>query len=118
MQNGGGMLGVRIGAGSGPSYSLTREVAREGFRGENVAVGSLQEHTRITTAPLHEQLQSADTDNYYTTLLNTQINNSNNNNGMKAGESATDSATGQRRIVDPQSISEPSLRRILSDPLT
>lgn len=120
-QNGSGM-GVGPGSNAA-SYSLTREgglsreASREGFR-ESTVTGSLQEHARITSGPLHEQLQSsADADNYYTnytTLLNSQINN---NNGLKATDSTNDSS-GRRRITDSQSSAEPSLRRILSDPLT
>jgi hypothetical protein len=111
-QNGGGM--AVIASGSGASYSLTRDgglsrdTTREGFR-ETTVVTSLQEPSRIPSGPLHEQLQTTDVDNYYTTLLNTQVPP---NNGVKTADSAS------RRMVDPQSTAETSLRRILSDPLT
>ena len=111
-QNGGGM--PVIASGSGASYSLTRDgglsrdVTREGFRETTVAT-SFQEPSRIPSGPLHEQLQTTDVDNYYTTLLNTQVPP---NNGVKTADSAS------RRMVDPQSTAETSLRRILSDPLT
>jgi len=64
----------------------------------------------MSSGPLHEQLQTTDVDNYYTTLLNAQAPP---NNGLnKAADAAS------RRMADPQSTAESSLRRILSDPLT
>lgn len=111
-QNGAGMAGIA--SGSGASYclardgGLSREVTPQGFR-ETTVVTSLQEPPRIPSGPLHEQLQTTDVDNYYTTLLNTQVPP---NNGVKATDSAS------RRMMDPQSTAETSLRRILSDPLT
>ncbi|KAG0593222.1 hypothetical protein KC19_1G313000 [Ceratodon purpureus] len=111
-QNGGGM--AIIASGSGATFSITRESGlsrdgtREGFR-ETAVVTTLQEASRVPSGSLHEQLQTTDVDNYYTTLLNTQ---GPPNNGVKTGDSAS------RRMVDPQSTAETSLRRILSDPLT
>ncbi|XP_073393855.1 uncharacterized protein [Physcomitrium patens] len=111
-QNGSG--GGVTGSASGASYclardgGLSRDVTREGLR-ESAVVTPLQETPRRPQEPLHEQLQTSDNDNYYTTLLNTQVSP---NNGMKR----TDSASGPNG--DPQSTAESSLRRILSDPLT
>lgn len=111
-QNRGGM--GDIGYASGASYTLTgdgglsRDVTRVEFR-ETLVVTPLQEASRTSSGPLHEQLQTSDSDNYYTTLLNTKVPP---NNGLKRA----DSVSG--RNSDPQANAEESLRRILSDPLT
>lgn len=103
-----------IGYASGASYTLTgdgglsRDVTRVEFR-ETLVVTPLQEASRTSSGPLHEQLQTSDSDNYYTTLLNTKVPP---NNGLKRA----DSVSG--RNSDPQANAEESLRRILSDPLT
>lgn len=115
-QNGGGGMAV-IASASGASYALTREgglsrdVTRESSFRETTTVVTQEPSSRISSGPLHEQLQTTDVDNYYTTLLNTQVPP---NNGLN--KTAADSAS--RRMADPQSTAESSLRRILSDPLT
>ncbi|KAG6552141.1 hypothetical protein Mapa_006450 [Marchantia paleacea] len=119
-QNGG--VGGGVGSAMSGGYGMreggiSRDSYAKSLAARECAMGSSM-HEQQSQGHLHESLQSSE-DNYYTSLLNST--GSNNSSAPKGQDIGNDVGGGQKRnarMMESPSSAEPSLRRILSDPIT
>ncbi|KAL2612621.1 hypothetical protein R1flu_024313 [Riccia fluitans] len=120
-QNGGVGSGLAA-AGSGGYGGISRDSYAKSLAARECAMSSSmhEQQQQGQGQQLRESLQQSSEDNYYTSLLNSTA--SNNSSGQKSQDMGNEYGAGQKRsasrMMDSPSSAEPSLRRILSDPLT